>query len=126
MFINGNYLTPCNHSIALEGVGHYEPLRHYAEVHLILTPGKRGSGITFGTKCREDELEINWQRLILTHLSEKTHLGVLTGSPITDINITLASGRAHQQHTDGGDFRQATYRAVRHGSSNTLSAFLRP
>lgn len=110
----------------VEGVGHYEPLRHYAEVHLILKPGKRGSGITFSSKCREDELDLNWQRLILTHLAEKTYIGVLTGSPITDMEITLASGRAHQKHTDGGDFRQATYRAVRHGLRNARSILLEP
>lgn len=110
----------------VEGVGHYEPLRHYAEVHLILKPGKRGSGVTFSSKCREDELDLNWQRLILTHLAEKTHIGVLTGSPITDIDISLASGRAHQKHTDGGDFRQATYRAVRHGLRNAESILLEP
>ncbi len=110
----------------VEGVGHYEPLRHYAEVHLILSPGKRGSGITFQSKCREDELATNWQRLILTHLTEKTHIGVLTGSPITDICITLASGKAHLKHTDGGDFRQATYRAVRHGLKNAKSVILEP
>ena len=98
---------------AFEGVGHYEPLRHYSEVHLLLTPGERGSGLTFTSECSENELERNWQRLILTHLSEKTHLGVLTGSPITDIKITLVSGKAHNKHTEGGDFRQATYRAVR-------------
>lgn len=111
---------------AVEGVGHYEPLRHYAEVHLILKPGKKGSGITFDTKCSEDELALNWQRLILTHLAEKTHIGVLTGSPITDISITLASGKAHIKHTDGGDFRQATYRAVRHGLANAKSILLEP
>lgn len=110
----------------VEGVGHYEPLRHYAEVHLILSPGKRGSGITFQSKCREDELATNWQRLILTHLAEKTHIGVLTGSPVTDICITLASGKAHLKHTDGGDFRQATYRAVRHGLKNAKSVLLEP
>lgn len=110
----------------VEGVGHYEPLRHYAEVHLILEPGERGSGLKFTSKCREDQLDINWQRLIMTHLSEKTHLGVLTGSPITDINITLAAGRAHQKHTDGGDFRQATYRAIRHGLRNAQSVLLEP
>jgi small GTP-binding protein len=110
----------------VEGVGHYEPLRHYAEVHLILKPGKRGSGITFSSKCREDELELNWQRLILTHLAEKTHIGVLTGSPITDMEIVLASGRAHLKHTDGGDFRQATYRAVRHGLRHAKSVLLEP
>ena len=110
----------------VEGVGHYEPLRHYAEVHLILSPGKKGSGVTFDSKVREDDLDLNWQRLILTHLAEKTHLGVLTGSPITDINITLAAGRAHLKHTDGGDFRQATYRAVRHGLMNAESVLLEP
>lgn len=110
----------------VEGVGHYEPLRHYAEVHLILEPGKKGSGITFDTRCKEDEPALNWQRLILTHLAEKTHIGVLTGSPITDIHITLAAGRAHLKHTDGGDFRQATYRAVRHGLANAKSVLLEP
>ncbi len=110
----------------VEGVGHYEPLRHYAEVHLILSPGKKGSGVTFDSKVREDDLDLNWQRLILTHLAEKTHLGVLTGSPVTDVNITLAAGRAHLKHTDGGDFRQATYRAVRHGLMNAQSVLLEP
>lgn len=110
----------------VEGVGHYEPLRHYAEVHLVLKPGKKGSGVTFDTSVREDELDLNWQRLILTHLAEKTHPGVLTGSPITDINITLAAGRAHQKHTEGGDFRQATYRAVRHGLMNAKNVLLEP
>lgn len=109
-----------------EGVGHYEPLRHYAEVHLILEPAERGSGLHFTTSCREDKLDRNWQRLILTHLAEKTHLGVLTGSPITDIKITLASGKAHLKHTEGGDFRQATYRAVRHGLMNCQSILLEP
>ncbi len=110
----------------VEGVGHYEPLRHYAEVHLILEPGKRGSGVKFFTKCSEDKLDRNWQRLIMTHLKEKTHLGVLTGSPITDIKITLASGRAHKKHTEGGDFRQATYRAVRQGLRQAESVLLEP
>ncbi len=110
----------------VEGVGHYEPLRHYAEVHLIMEPGPRGSGLVFKSKCREDKLNINWQRLIMTHLTEKTHYGVLTSSPITDMVITLASGRAHQKHTDGGDFRQATYRAVRHGLRNAKSILLEP
>lgn len=109
-----------------EGVGHYEPLRHYAEVHLLLEQGKPGSGLTFASRCRDDELDINWQRLVLTHLKEKTHLGVLTGSPITDMNITLVSGRAHIKHTDGGDFRQATYRAVRQGLRNAQSVLLEP
>jgi len=110
----------------VEGVGHYEPLRHYAEVHLIMEPGAPGSGLVFKSKCREDKLDINWQRLIMTHLTEKTHYGVLTASPITDMIITLASGRAHQKHTDGGDFRQATYRAVRHGLRNAKNILLEP
>ncbi len=109
-----------------EGVGHYEPLRHYAEVHLILEPGKQGSGLEFCTDCREDYLDRNWQRLILTHLQEKQHLGVLTGSPITDMKITLVSGRAHLKHTEGGDFRQACYRAVRNGLMNSESILLEP
>ena len=99
----------------VEGVGHFEPLRHYAEVHLVLEPGPRGSGVEIGTSCREDALEGSWQRLILTHLAEKTHLGPCLGAPLTDVKITLAAGRAHVKHTEGGDFRQATYRAVRQG-----------
>lgn len=110
----------------VEGVGHYEPLRHYAEVHLILEPLKRGSGLIFSTDCREDLLNKNWQRLIISHLKEKTHIGVLTGSPITDMRITLVSGRAHAKHTEGGDFRQATYRAVRHGLKCAESILLEP
>ena len=110
----------------VEGVGHFEPLRHYAEVHLILEPGKRGSGLQFDSCCSTDELDLNWQRLILTHLEEKQHLGVLTGSPITDIKITLAAGRAHLKHTEGGDFRQATYRAVRQGLMQAESVLLEP
>lgn len=110
----------------VEGVGHYEPLRHYAEVHLLIEPAQRGSGITFSTKCNETELDRNWQRLILTHLGEKTHLGVLTGSPITDVKISLVSGRAHLKHTEGGDFRQATYRAVRQGLMQAKSVLLEP
>lgn len=110
----------------VEGVGHYEPLRHYAEVHLLLEPGERGSGLQFAVKCSEDVLDRNWQRLILTHLEEKKHIGVLTGSPITDMKITLIAGRAHQKHTEGGDFRQATYRAVRHGLKSTESILLEP
>ena len=108
------------------GVGHFEPLRHYAEVHLLLEPGERGSGLQFGTVCPMDALDLNWQRLILTHLAEKTHLGVLTGSPITDMKITLAAGRAHEKHTEGGDFRQATYRAVRQGLMQAESVLLEP
>ncbi len=108
------------------GVGHFEPLRHYAEVQLLLEPGKSGSGIIFENKCNDDELDKNWQRLILTHLEEKTHLGVLIGAPITDIKITLMSGRAHKKHTEGGDFRQATYRAVRQGLMQADSVLLEP
>ncbi|MCI7804156.1 MAG: TetM/TetW/TetO/TetS family tetracycline resistance ribosomal protection protein [Oscillospiraceae bacterium] len=110
----------------VEGVGHYEPLKHYAEVHLILEPLERGSGLKFDTDCREDSLDKNWQRLILTHLEEKAHAGVLTGSPITDVKITLAAGKAHQKHTEGGDFRQATYRAVRQGLRSAESVLLEP
>lgn len=109
-----------------EGVGHFEPLRHYAEVHLILEPGEPGSGLSFRADVSEDNLARNWQRLILTHLEEKEHRGVLTGSPITDMKITLAAGRAHLKHTEGGDFRQATYRAVRHGLMNAASVLLEP
>ena len=100
---------------AMEGVGHYEPLRHYAEVHLKLEPLPRGSGMQFAADCREEVLDKNWQRLVLTHLEEKQHLGVLIGAPLTDVKITLIAGRAHLKHTEGGDFRQATYRAVRQG-----------
>ena len=99
----------------MEGIGHYEPLRHYAEVHLLLEPGARGSGCTLAADCPPDTLAGNWQRLILTHLAERTHPGVLIGAPLTDVKITLAAGRAHHKHTEGGDFRQATYRAVRQG-----------
>ena len=110
----------------VEGVGHFEPLRHYAEVHLILEPLPCGSGLVFDTVCSEDELDRSWQRLILTHLAEKPHLGVLTGSPITDMKITLAAGRAHLKHTEGGDFREATYRAVRQGLMKARSVLLEP
>ena len=110
----------------VEGVGHFEPLRHYAEVHLILAPLPQGSGLVFDTVCSEDVLDRNWQRLILTHLQEKQHLGVLTGSPVTDLRITLAAGRAHLKHTEGGDFRQVTYRAVRQGLMNAESILLEP
>ncbi len=110
----------------VEGVGHYEPLRHYAEVHLIMRPLEPGSGLVFSSDCRDDELDRSWQRLILTHLQEKTHIGVLTGSPITDMSIALSSGRAHLKHTEGGDFRQATYRAVRQGLMQAESRLLEP
>ena len=110
----------------VEGVGHFEPLRHYAEVHLLLEPGERGSGMQFSSECSEDILDRNWQRLILTHLEEKEHRGVLTGSVLTDVRITLVAGRAHQKHTEGGDFRQATYRAVRQGLMKAESVLLEP
>ncbi len=110
----------------VEGVGHFEPLRHYAEVHLLLEPGELGSGIQFCTDCSEDILAKNWQRLILTHLEEKQHVGVLTGSEITDMKITLINGRAHAKHTEGGDFRQSTYRAVRQGLMQAESVLLEP
>ncbi len=110
----------------VEGVGHYEPLRHYAEVHLIMEPAERGSGLHFDSTCHQDDFDLNWQRLVMTHLSEKQHLGVLIGAPITDMNITLAAGRAHLKHTEGGDFRQATYRAIRHGLMQAESVLLEP
>ncbi|MDE7389701.1 MAG: NYN domain-containing protein, partial [Lachnospiraceae bacterium] len=110
----------------VEGVGHFEPLKHYAEVHLLMKPGKRNSGIVLLSECKEDLLDKNWQRLIMTHLCEKTHIGVLTGSPITDIEITLVSGKAHAKHTEGGDFRQATYRAVRQGLRSAHCQLLEP
>lgn len=110
----------------VEGVGHYEPLRHYAEVHLLLEPLPQGSGLVLATRCPEDDLDRSWQRLIMTHLQEKTHLGVLTGSPVTDMKITLMSGWAHIKHTEGGDFRQATYRAVRQGLMQARSRLLEP
>lgn len=113
-------------SNTVEGVGHFEPLRHYAEVHLILEPGERGSGLILDNRCSDDELDKNWQRLIMTHLAERKHPGVLTGSEITDLKITLAAGRAHLKHTEGGDFRQATYRAVRQGLMKAKSVLLEP
>ncbi|NLZ82890.1 MAG: translation elongation factor G, partial [Clostridiales bacterium] len=108
------------------GIGHFEPLRHYAEVHLLMEPREAGGGLEFSTKCSEDVLDRNWQRLVLTHLEEKEHLGVLTGSPITDMKITLITGRSHLKHTEGGDFRQATYRAVRQGLKKAKSILLEP
>ena len=110
----------------MEGVGHYEPLRHYAEVHVKLEPLPRGSGMQFAADCREEVLDKNWQRLVLTHLEEKQHLGVLIGAPLTDVKITLIAGRAHLKHTEGGDFRQATYRAVRQGLMMAKSQLLEP
>lgn len=111
---------------AVEGVGHFEPLRHYAEVHILLEPLPKNSGLEFCTDCSEDILDKNWQRLILTHMQEKTHIGVLTGFPITDMRLTLISGRAHKKHTEGGDFRQATYRAIRQGLRMAKSILLEP
>lgn len=125
-FGQGNIIYKETISNSVEGVGHFEPLRHYAEVHLLLEPAPNGSGVTFATNCKEDNLDRNWQRLILTHLQEKSHLGVLTGSPITDVKITLMSGKAHPKHTEGGDFRQATYRAVRQGLRSAESVLLEP
>ncbi|MCM1045328.1 MAG: NYN domain-containing protein [Candidatus Gastranaerophilales bacterium] len=110
----------------VEGIGHFEPLRHYAEVHLLLEPGERGSGLQFASLCSEDMLDGNWQRLVMTHLEERAHIGVLTGSEITDMRILLVAGKAHEKHTEGGDFRQATYRAVRHGLRRSKSILLEP
>ena len=114
-FSEGGILYKETLTAAVEGIGHYEPLRHYAEVHLLLEPAPRGSGVQLAADCPPDTLAENWQRLILAHLAERTHPGVLIGAPLTDVRITLAAGRAHQKHTEGGDFRQATYRAVRQG-----------
>ena len=125
-FGKGNIIYKETIENTVEGVGHFEPLRHYAEVHLLLKPAKRDSGLHIRTECRDDMLDKNWQRLILTHLFEKTHVGVLTGSPITDMEIILMSGKAHAKHTEGGDFRQATYRAVRQGLQSAKSVLLEP
>lgn len=125
-FGTGNILYKETIAHPVEGAGHYEPLRHYAEVHLLLEPGEPGSGLVFDTCCSEDVLDKNWQRLVLTHLQEKEHRGVLTGSQITDLKITLAAGRAHLKHTEGGDFRQATYRALRQGLMEAESILLEP
>ena len=125
-FSKGNVVYKETIKNTVEGVGHFEPLRHYAEVHLLLEPLKNGQGLVFDTLCSEDKLDKNWQRLVLTHLAEKTHIGVLTGSPITDMKITLVSGRAHIKHTEGGDFRQSTYRAVRQGLMQAESVLLEP
>ena len=126
MFGEGNIVYKETIEEPVEGVGHFEPLRHYAEVHLRLEPGERGSGMHFASECSENVLDRNWQRLVLTHLEEKEHAGVLTGSPVTDMKIVLTSGRAHQKHTEGGDFRQATYRAVRQGLKKAKSVLLEP
>ena len=125
-FAEGHIVYKETIAAPVEGVGHYEPLRHYAEVHLLLEPGERGSGIEIGTACKEDELDRNWQRLILTHVQEQEHPGVLTGAPVTDVRITLLTGRAHLKHTEGGDFRQATYRAIRQGLKKAKSVLLEP
>ena len=125
-FGTGNIVYKETIETMVEGVGHYEPLRHYAEVHLLLEPGEPGSGLQFESQCSEDDLDRNWQRLILTHLAEKSHRGVLTGAEITDMKISLVGGRAHAKHTEGGDFRQATYRAVRHGLKQARSVLLEP
>ena len=125
-FGEGNIVYKETIKAPVEGVGHFEPLRHYAEVHLLLEPGERGSGIQFLSECPEDVLDRNWQRLILTHLEEREHKGALTGSAVTDMRITLLTGRAHQKHTEGGDFRQATYRAVRQGLRKAESILLEP
>ena len=110
----------------MEGVGHFEPLRHYAEVHLLLEPLPRGKGLQFDTNCPTDVLDMNWQRLILSHMSERQHKGVLIGAPITDMKLTLLVGKAHLKHTEGGDFRQATYRAIRQGLMQAKSLLLEP
>ena len=125
-FDTGNIVYKETIASAVEGVGHFEPLRHYAEVHLLLEPGERGSGMQFFTACSEDVLSRNWQRLVLTHLEEKEHKGVLAGASLTDVQITLITGRAHLKHTEGGDFRQATYRAVRQGLKKAKSILLEP
>ena len=125
-FAEGHIVYKETIATPVEGIGHYEPLRHYAEVHLLIEPGERGSGTEIGTACKEDVLDRNWQRLILTHVQEQEHPGVLTGAPVTDVRITLLTGRAHLKHTEGGDFRQATYRAIRQGLKKAKSILLEP
>ncbi len=125
-FDSGNVAYMETVAEAVEGVGHYEPLRHYAEVHILISPLPSGSGVQWDSRCSEDVLARNWQRLILTHIEEKQHLGVLTGSPITDVKLTLVAGKAHLKHTEGGDFRQATYRAIRQGLARAKSVLLEP
>ena len=125
-FVEGGVLYRETIRNTVEGAGHYEPLRHYAEVHLLLSPGARGSGVTVSSQCPEDDLALNWQRLIMTHVLEKQHRGVLTGAPLTDVHVTLLAGRAHLKHTEGGDFRQATYRAIRQGLMQASNILLEP
>ncbi len=125
-FGTGNIVYKETIAAPVAGCGHFEPLRHYAETHLLLTPAERGSGVQVDSICPTDQLDLNWQRLILTHLTERSHPGVLTGSPLTDVKITLTAGRAHLKHTEGGDFRQATYRAVRQGLMSGESVLLEP
>ena len=125
-FDTGNIVYKETIRNTVEGVGHFEPLRHYAEVHLLLEPGEPGSGVVLETDLSEDELDGNWQRLVLTHLAEREHRGILTGAAVTDIRITLIAGQAHPKHTEGGDFRQATYRAVRQGLMQADSILLEP
>lgn len=125
-FDTGNIVYKETIADTVEGVGHFEPLRHYAEVHLLLEPGEPGSGLQFFSECSEDVLSRNWQRLVLTHLEEREHIGILTGSPVTDMKITLTAGKAHLKHTEGGDFRQATYRAVRQGLMQAGCVLLEP
>ena len=126
VFGQGNIVYKETIAKPVEGVGHFEPLRHYAEAHLLLEPGEPGSGIEVASACSEDVLDLNWQRLIATHIMEREHPGVLTGSALTDVKITILSGRAHIKHTEGGDFRQATYRAIRQGLKSTESVLLEP
>lgn len=125
-FGQGNIVYKETVAKPVEGVGHFEPLRHYAEVHLLIEPGEPGSGVEVASACREDLLDLNWQRLIATHIMEREHPGVLTGSALTDVKMTILTGRAHSKHTEGGDFRQATYRAIRQGLKSTQSVLLEP
>lgn len=126
VFGSGNIVYKETIARPVEGIGHFEPLRHYAEVHILMEPGEPGSGIQVASACSEDVLDLNWQRLIATHIEEKEHRGVLTGSVLTDVKYTILTGRAHQKHTEGGDFRQATYRAIRQGLKSTESILLEP
>ncbi len=125
-FMEGGVLYRETIAAPVDGAGHYEPLRHYAEVHLRLEPGPRGSGVTVCSECPLDDLALNWQRLIMTHVLERAHVGVLTGAPLTDVRVVLTAGRAHLKHTEGGDFRQATYRAIRQGLMQTENVLLEP